>query len=119
MRVLLAEDHDVLRQVFALVLKRNGFEVREVSNGREALDCLADFQPDVVLTDIMMPEIDGIEFIHRLRAMPGGAEMPVVIMTAAATHEARSDAVRVGAVDVLVKPFDSQTLLDRMGNLGH
>jgi CheY-like chemotaxis protein len=117
MRVLLAEDNDALRQLFARVLERNGFEVREASNGREALDCLAEYEPDVVLTDLMMPEIGGIELIRRLRAMPSRAEIPVVIMTAAATNEARRDATRVGAVDLLEKPFDSRTLLDRVSSL--
>ena len=117
MRVLLAEDNDALRQLFAQVLKRNGFELREASNGWEALDCLADFEPDVVLTDLMMPGMGGIEFIRRLRAMPSRARIPVVIMTAAATNEARHDAFRVGAVDFLEKPLDSRTLLDRVSSL--
>jgi DNA-binding response OmpR family regulator len=117
MRVLLAEDHDSLRHLFAQVLKRNGFEVREAANGREALESLGDFEPDVVVTDLMMPEIDGIELMHRLRAMPLRAETPVVIMTAAATDEARSEAIRFGAVDFLAKPFDSRTLLERVSHL--
>lgn len=117
MRVLLVEDSSDLRHLFARVLKGNGFEVCEAANGREALQCLPGFEPDVVLTDLMMPEIGGIELIRRLRAMPTMAEVPIVAMTAAATTEAIREARRAGAADLLAKPFDSRALLDRLGDL--
>jgi CheY-like chemotaxis protein len=117
MRVLLVEDSANLRHLFARVLKGIGFEVCEAANGREALECLAGFEPDVVLTDLMMPEVDGFELIRRLRAMPSMAEVPIVAMTAAATTEAEREARRAGAPDLLAKPFDSRALLDRLDDL--
>ena len=117
MRVLLVEDSADLRHLFARVLKGSGFEVCEAANGREALDCLPGFEPDVVLTDLMMPEVDGFELIRRLRAMPSMAEVPIVAMSAAATNEAEREARRAGAADLLAKPFDSRALLDRLDDL--
>ena len=116
MRVLLVEDSRDLRRLFARVLRRSGFEVCEASDGREALDVVLEFRPEVVVTDVMMPEMDGIELIRRLRATPATAEIPIVVMTAAPTDEARRDALRAGAAHVLGKPFDSRALLDRVND---
>jgi DNA-binding response OmpR family regulator len=117
MRVLLVEDSADLRHLFARVLKGNGFEVCEAANGREALDCLPGFEPDVVLTDLMMPELDGFELIRRLRAMPTMAEVSIVAMTAAATNATEREVRRAGAADFLAKPFGSRELLDRLDDL--
>jgi CheY-like chemotaxis protein len=117
MRVLVVEDCCDLRHRFARVLRRAGFRVYEASNGREALACLAGIKPDVILTDVMMPEMDGIELIRHLRSRPSTAAIPVVAMTAAATDQAKRDARRLGAADVLKKPIDSQTLLDRINDV--
>ena len=115
MRVLLVEDSDPLRQLFARLLKGNGFEVREAANGREALDCLPNFVPDIVVTDLMMPVVDGFELIRQLRAMPTTAVVPVVVMTAGEANDTESEVRRAGAAEFLAKPFDFRTLLDRVG----
>lgn len=117
MRVLLVEDSSDLRHLFARVLKGNGFEVCEAANGREALDCLPGFVPDVILTDLMMPELSGFELIRRLRAIPTMAAVPIVAMTASATADAEREARQAGAADLLAKPFDSRALLDRLDAL--
>jgi CheY-like chemotaxis protein len=114
MQLLLVEDVDPLRRLFARVLQRSGFEVREAADGREALDQLAGFVPDVVVTDLMMPGMDGLELIRRIRATPRLAEVPIVAMTAATTLETEREARRAGAADLLAKPVDSQTLLSRL-----
>src|SRR4051794_34280342 len=82
MRILLVEDSDALRNLFARMLKRRGFEVREAADGWSALECLAEFRPELILTDIMMPGLDGFGLIRHLRAMPEMAGVPVVVMTA-------------------------------------
>jgi CheY-like chemotaxis protein len=114
MRVLIVEDSCDLRHLYARVLRRAGFRVYEASNGREALARLSGIAPDVILTDIMMPELDGIELIRRLRSRPATAAIPIVLMTAAATEEAKQDARQLGVADILEKPVDSQALLDRV-----
>src|SRR5512135_1049026 len=109
-----------LRRLLARVLERNGLEVCEAANGREALDCLPGFVPDVILTDLMMPVLDGFELIPRLRAMPTMVEVPIVAMTASASYEAEREVRRAGAADLLAKPIDSRVLLDRLDALwGH
>lgn len=115
MRVLLVEDSDVLRRLFARLLKSRGFEVHEAADGLEALDSLHRFLPDIVLTDLMMPGLDGLGLIRRLKAMPDLAEVPVVAMTANASTEAECEARLAGAADYLAKPIDAHTLLDRVG----
>jgi DNA-binding response OmpR family regulator len=117
MRVLLVEDTDDLRHLFARVLKARGFEVRAAADGREALACLAEFVPDVVVTDLMMPGLNGVELIRRLRAMPAMVNIPIVAMTAAATAEAVREVHQAGVGDLLTKPLDFQTLFDRIGGL--
>ena len=117
MRLLLVEDADDLRLLYARVLRREGFEVLEAADGREALDLLSGFEPDVVVTDLMMPGMDGFEFIRRLRAMPGLAEVPVVAISAAATPEAEREARSAGAAELLEKPLDAGTLLERIDNV--
>lgn len=111
MRILLVEDTDSLRYLFARVLKGHGFEVCEAPDGLAALACLAHFRPEVVLTDLMMPSLDGIGFIRQYRAMAGSEAAPVVAMTAMPSLHAECDARQAGAADFLTKPFDTGTLL--------
>jgi CheY-like chemotaxis protein len=117
MRVLIVEDSSDLRSLFARVLQRKGFRVYEASNGREALACLSESQPEVILTDVMMPEMDGLELIRHLRSRPSTAEIPVVVMTAAESDEAKREARRLRAADVLAKPVEPRTLLERVNDV--
>ena len=118
MRVLLVEDSNSLRHLFARVLMTQGIEVHEAADGLEALDSLPRFMPDVVLTDLMRPGLDGLGLIRRLRAMPGLAEVPVVAMTASASPEVERAARLAGAADFLAKPIDSHALLACIGHYG-
>ncbi len=119
MRLLLVEDFADLRHLFARILRGSGFDVREAADGLEALACLSGFEPEVVLTDLMMPVMDGFEFIRLLHAIPAFSGVPVLAMTAAATDDAVNEARKAGAADVLAKPLDSQTLLSRLGGICH
>ncbi len=114
LRVLLVEDAPFLRYAFARLLRLEGFEVKEVNDGREALDQLSGFQPDLVLTDLMMPVMSGVELITRLRSNPTTASIPVVAITADSTEQAEQNARKAGAVDVITKPIDLTCLLDRL-----
>lgn len=117
LRVLLVEDAPFLRYAFARLLRLQGFEVHEANDGREALDCLADFRPHLVLTDLMMPVMDGVELIRRIRADPSKAELPIVAITADATEEAERQARLAGAIDVITKPIDLPALLERLRSI--
>jgi CheY-like chemotaxis protein len=113
-RVLLVEDAPFLRYAFGRLLRMQGFEVREANDGREALNCLIDFQPHLVLTDLMMPVMNGFELIRQLRANPMTASLPIVAITADATEYAARQARQAGAMDVITKPIDLIELIARL-----
>ena len=119
LRVLLVEDAPFLRYAFGRLLRLEGFEVKEVNDGQEALDCLAMFRPDLVLTDLMMPVMGGVELISHIRANPEYTELPVVAITADATEQAERQARKAGAADVITKPIDLTALLERLKLLVH
>src|SRR4051794_38572004 len=114
LRVLLVEDAPFLRYAFGRLLRMHGFDVCEATDGREALDRVADFRPDLVLTDLMMPIMDGVELIRRLHDDPETAHLPVVAITADATDHAERQARQAGAIDVITKPIDIPGLLERL-----
>ena len=119
LRVLLVEDAPFLRYAFGRLLRMEGFDVKEVNDGQEALDCLADFSPDLILTDLMMPVMDGVELIAHIRADPDYSSKPVVAITADVTDRTARMAREAGADDVITKPIDLATLLDRLKVLVH
>jgi len=114
LRVLLVEDAPFLRYAFGRLLRMHGFEVMEANDGREALECVGTFHPQLVVTDLMMPVMDGVELIQRLRADPQTADLPVLAITADASEQAESRAREAGAVDFVTKPIDLPTLLNRL-----
>src|SRR4051812_41298608 len=104
MRILLVEDAPFLRYAFGRLLRMHGFEVMEANDGREALDRVPEFRPQLVVTDLIMPVMDGIELIERLRADPETAGLPVLAITVDASHRAEGRARAAGAADCLAKP---------------
>jgi two-component system chemotaxis sensor kinase CheA len=114
-RVLLVDDD--VRNVFALssALESYGMHVSFAENGAEGLELLErETRFDLVLTDIMMPEMDGYETIRRLRAMPGFDRLPVIALTAKAMREDREKCLEVGASDYVAKPVDPAQLASLM-----
>lgn len=117
-RILYAEDEDSIAAVTVMTLEDlGGFEVRRCASGREALDMLAAFAPQLVLLDVMMPEMDGPETLQRLRTTEEGRGLPVIFITARAqTHE--QEAYRaMGALGVIVKPYDPIALCGQVRSL--
>jgi CheY-like chemotaxis protein len=96
----------------------HGFEVIEANDGREALECVSKYRPQLVVTDLMMPVMGGVELIEKLRADPATSDLPVVAITADATEQAEQRAREAGAVDFITKPIDLPTLLDRLRSIG-
>jgi CheY-like chemotaxis protein len=116
-RVLLVEDAPFLRYAFGRLLRLQGFDVREAHDGQDALQCLDEFHPQLVLTDLMMPVMSGLELISRLRDRPDTAAVPIVAITADATTQAEEQARQAGAADFITKPVDLPELLQRLRNL--
>lgn len=113
MRVLLVEDMDDLRESFAWLIRNAGCEVLAAPCGRDALDALGGFAPDLVLTDFMMPQMDGIELIRRLRSFPSLHDVPMVMATANDAWNVEQEARAAGATDVVYKPLNILLILDR------
>ncbi|WHT16573.1 response regulator transcription factor [Crossiella sp. CA-258035] len=112
MRVLVAEDDDAVRTAVELALSAEGHEVRSVTDGGLALAEIADWRPDGVVLDLLMPFTDGLTVCRRLRA--GGDRTPVLVLTARDAVGDRIAGLDAGADDYLVKPFDLAELLARV-----
>jgi len=103
--VLVADDDEAIRQLLAIELERQGFEVIGAANGREALEKARSRLPDLVLTDIQMPVMDGLEVTRRLREGPETRRIPVLIMSVLGAKDAIVKGLEAGAVDYITKPF--------------
>jgi signal transduction histidine kinase/DNA-binding response OmpR family regulator len=110
LRILLAEDNPVNQQVAVAMLVKRGHEVHVVSNGREAVQSVQDRDYDVVLMDIQMPEMDGFEATHAIRALPKGQQLPIIGLTAHALSGERERCLSHGMTDYLAKPFKGHEL---------
>jgi DNA-binding response OmpR family regulator len=113
MRVLIVEDSDDLRYLYARALRRRGLVVCEAADGQAGLDALERFRPDLVITDLMMPVVDGVGFITGLRLLPGMDVVIVVAITAASSWEADDRARKAGADEVIEKPIDVGEISNR------
>ena len=110
-RVLVVEDDEEIAQVLQRSLRLEGYEVRVSSDGEEALKDARAYLPDLVVLDLGLPNIDGIEVARRLRA---DDDVPILMLTARDALEARVEGLDAGADDYLVKPFERQELLARL-----
>jgi CheY-like chemotaxis protein len=110
-RVLHIDDDSDIREVVAMSLELDpGFAVRSCGSGAEGLADAAEYPPDVILLDVMMPIMDGPTTLAQLRRNPRTAGIPVVFMTARAQKRDLDHFKSLGAVDVIAKPFDPMTL---------
>lgn len=112
LNVLHVDDEPDIREVAALALEMDpDMAVRSASSGQEALDWLASgYEPDVILLDVMMPALDGPGTLERLRQMPQHVSTPVIFMTARAQSHELDRFLGLGAIAVIIKPFDPMTL---------
>ncbi len=115
LRILYAEDEDDIREVTQLALGAvGGHDVVACRSGAEALAAAANAPPDLVLLDVMMPDMDGPTTLLRLRELSALAGVPVVFITAKVQPHEIAQLRELGALDVIVKPFDPMTLADRL-----
>jgi two-component system alkaline phosphatase synthesis response regulator PhoP len=109
--ILAVDDDDLIRRLVQFNLQRAGYRVTPARDGLEALEQIEQERPDLVLLDVNMPRLDGIELLRRLRADPGTATLPVVMLTAKAQDEDILEGKRSGADYYLTKPFSPTELL--------
>lgn len=111
MTVLVVDDEEVVRDLAVEMLPRSGYLTRAVASARRALELLEQEPFDLVLSDVVMPEMSGVELLHELRAR--GHDVPVVLMTGGSQDPERtSGAVEAGAASLLYKPFSHDELRD-------
>jgi two-component system, OmpR family, response regulator MprA len=110
-RVLVVEDDAEIADVLRRSLRQEGYEVRTSADGVDALDVAAGFVPDLVVLDLGLPRLDGVEVCRRLRA---DGDVPILMLTARAETEDRVGGLDSGADDYLAKPFERQELLARI-----
>lgn len=102
-RILFVEDDDALAGVYLVRLQAEGFDVKRVSNGEEALAATVSFKPDLILLDIMMPKVSGFDVLDILRNSPEGSSVKIVVLTALSQENDKKRAEELGADDYLVK----------------
>ena len=102
-KILFVEDDDALAGVYLVRLQAEGFDVRRVSNGEEALAAATEYKPDLVLLDVMMPKVSGFDVLDILRNTPETANLKVVMLTALSQEADRKRAEALGVDDYLVK----------------
>jgi two-component system, OmpR family, alkaline phosphatase synthesis response regulator PhoP len=113
-RILVVEDDPDIAQLVERYLVKGGFTVEGAANGREALQAIATKPPDLIVLDLMLPHVDGLEICRRLRADEHTAAVPVIMLTARAEESERIVGLELGADDYLAKPFSPNELVARV-----
>lgn len=113
-KILIVDDDKTIRTVLTRYLENRGYQVEQVTSGAQALVAVGKNPPDLVVSDVMMPEMDGIEFCRRLRATPSGQLMPFIFLSGKKELEDRIQGHSIGADDYLTKPVDPRELIAKI-----
>ncbi len=114
MKVLVADDEKDIRRLISFTLERSGFEVVEAIDGKQALETALQIKPDIILLDVMMPQMDGYEVCRRLRAEPDMTSTPVLFLSAKGQNHEIGEGLSAGATDYIVKPFFPRDLIAKV-----
>ena len=115
MKIIVAEDEPLMQKTIALRLKKDGHEVITTDNGREALALIDTENPDLVITDIMMPYASGLEIVGTVKS--SGRKLPIIVLTAMGQENVVLEAFQLGADDFIAKPFSPNELSMRVKRL--
>lgn len=115
--ILLVDDEPDMAAIVGRSLRLNGYNVLTAANGRECLDLAASELPDIILLDNVMPHMDGLTAMRKLRRSESTRDIPVILVTALADEATLASALRAGADAFITKPFDYQTLLDKISSI--
>ncbi|MDD2707417.1 MAG: response regulator [Verrucomicrobiae bacterium] len=116
-KVLIVDDESVNLELMEALLSQDGFQVFKASNGELAVSAAQEVRPDVILMDIVMPKMSGVEACRKIKTSPLTYAIPIVIITALNTQEEKVKAIRAGADDFIGKPFDAVELSARLKTL--
>lgn len=111
MKLLIAEDENDIRNLVKFAFERNGFEVIEARDGKEALSLCLEQLPDIILLDVMMPVMDGYQVCQSLKSNPATSRIPVVFLSARGRNLEIAQGFQRGAAAYIVKPFDPKALV--------
>ena len=113
-KILVVDDDNILRTVLKHYLEKQGYQVEEVSCGSDGLSAFEQYQPDLVVSDVSMPEMDGLEFCRNLRSQPEGKLVPFIFLSGRDDLEDKIKGHSMGADDYLTKPFEMRELLAKI-----
>jgi two-component system OmpR family response regulator len=114
-RVLVVDDEEHISEMVAMGLGYNGFEVERAASGRAALAAAETRRPDLIVLDVMLPDLDGFEVTRRLRQVEGaGRRVPIIFLTARDTTADKIEGLRLGSDDYVTKPFSIEELIERV-----
>ncbi len=116
-KIMVVDDQPLSRLLTVDLIRYRGYEVVEVSDSRQALKVAFEEQPDVILADIVMPEVNGLELTKNLKLEPHTQSIPILLMSVAPESSLRHQALKVGAEDVIFKPLDHNYLYSKLKNL--
>ncbi len=105
-QILVIDDEQTWLKITSHILQRNGYAVRTAKSGIEALKMLTKFRPDLILSDVRMPDMNGFDFVDNLKQSPKNSSTPIIFFSAIDDYDARKVAFSLGAIDYLVKPFN-------------
>jgi two-component system OmpR family response regulator len=114
-RVLVVDDEEHITELVAMGLTYNGFDVERAASGRSALDMVQSRRPDLIVLDVMLPDLDGFEVARRIRQAEGaGTQVPVIFLTARDATQDKVQGLRLGSDDYVTKPFSIEELVERV-----
>lgn len=113
-KILVIEDDQKAANLIKLYLERNGYEAWVVHNGRQGLEVAQTRQPDLLVLDLMLPEMDGLEVCQALRRDPATKKIPIIMLTAKSTEADKLEGLDLGADDYMTKPFSPRELMARV-----
>ena len=116
-RILVADDDAALARTLSWILRENGYEVITVPDAEQLIDRLEVEQPDLLLLDIMMPRVDGLQLLERIKSDPRKRDLPVLMISSMPPEEATVRSLGLGAADFISKPFRVRELLAARGAL--
>jgi len=115
--ILLVDDSEVSNFLMQSILEERGYSILSVSNGKDAIDLLKQQHPDLIILDIMMPEMNGFGVLESVKKFEATAKIPVIILTARNNLKDQEKAFSMGAADYVIKPIDIEDVLERVSSL--
>jgi CheY-like chemotaxis protein len=110
-QILIVDDEPAWLKILSYILRKKGFEVREETNATEALKTLEEFKPDLIVSDVRMPDMNGFDFLDRVKHLKKHSNTPFVFLTAIDDYDSRKAAQNLGATDYLTKPFNEEDVV--------